>query len=88
MREKESFAIQFNVTVQIQRPLEEIPGGSAIFFEFKHYKPKKGITSTKCFSFMEMDEIKPGKSYLEMLVLFMFNFFCQIIVEPLIEDTL
>ena len=40
--------------------------GSAIFFEFKHFKPKKGNVSTKGFSFMEMDEIKPGKAFLEM----------------------
>lgn len=68
MIEREALAINFNVTVQIQQPLEEIPGGSAIFFEFKHYKPKKSFISTKCFSFMEMDEIKPGRTYLEMLV--------------------
>lgn len=70
MNEREPSAITFNTTIQIQRPLEEIPGGSAIFFEFKHYKPKKAITSTKCFSFMEMDEIKPGTTYLEMWVVY------------------
>ena len=42
--------------------------GSAIFFEFKHFKPKKHSISVKCFSLMEMDEIKPGKTFLEMLV--------------------
>ncbi len=68
MSERNDLAIVFNVTVQILRPVEEIPGGSGIFFELKHYKPKKGITSTKCFSFMEMDEIKPGRTYLEMSV--------------------
>ncbi|XP_038840641.1 axin interactor, dorsalization-associated protein-like [Salvelinus namaycush] len=40
--------------------------GAAIFFEFKHYKPKKGFTSTKCFAFMEMDEIKPGPIVIEL----------------------
>ena len=64
--EREISYIVFKVPVQIQKPLEEIPGGSAIFFEFKHYKPKRGTTSTKCFSFMEMDEIRPGKAFLEM----------------------
>ena len=73
--DREVSAVIFDATVQIQRPLEEIPGGSAIFFEFKHHKSKKDVTSTKCFSFMEMDEIKPGRTYLEMLVhLFMCMF--------------
>ena len=68
MTERDALSVVFNVTVQIQNPLEEIPGGAAIFFEFRHFKPKKGIRSTRCFSFMEMDEIKPGTIYLEMLV--------------------
>lgn len=40
--------------------------GAAIFFEFKHYKPKKRFTSTKCFAFMEMDEIKAGPIVIEL----------------------
>ena len=64
--EKEASYVVFGVPVHIQKPIEEIPGGSAIFFEFKHYKLKKKMTSTKCFSFMEMDEIKPGRAFLEM----------------------
>lgn len=42
------------------------PLGAAIFFEFKHYKPKKRFTSTKCFAFMEMDEIKAGPIVIEL----------------------
>lgn len=42
------------------------PVGAAIFFEFKHYKPKKRFTSTKCFAFMEMDEIKAGPIVIEL----------------------
>ena len=42
--------------------------GAAIFFEFKHYKPKKRFTSTKCFGFMELDEIKPGPIVIELWV--------------------
>ena len=64
--ERETSYVIFNDEVEIQSPLEEMPSGAAIFFEFKHYKPKKGTTSTRCFSFMEMDEVKPGKSFLEM----------------------
>lgn len=49
--------------------------GAAIFFEFKHYKPKKRFTSTKCFAFMEMDEIKPGPIVIELWVNWPFFFF-------------
>lgn len=38
----------------------------AVFFEFKHYKPKKQKISTKCYSFMEQDELKNGTHPLEM----------------------
>ncbi len=44
--------------------------GSAILFEFKHWKPKGEYFSTKCWSFMELDEIKPGPAVLEMYVCF------------------
>lgn len=65
-RQREPSYIVFGNEVEIHSALEEMPGGAAIFFEFKHYKPKKGIISTRCFSFMEMDEVKPGKTFLEM----------------------
>ncbi|XP_073788330.1 axin interactor, dorsalization-associated protein isoform X1 [Danio rerio] len=63
---KEDTYIHFSVDVEIQRHLEKLPKGAAIFFEFKHYKPKKRFTSTKCFAFMEMDEIKPGPIVIEL----------------------
>ena len=40
--------------------------GTAIFFEFKHFKVKKRTISTKCFAFMEMDELKPGPVVIEL----------------------
>ena len=43
--------------------------GTAIFFEFKHYKPKKDIVSTRCFAFMEQDELKPGPACIELWVI-------------------
>ncbi len=64
--QREASHIQFSVSVLVSTPLEELPEGAAIFFEFKHYKTSKKRVSTKCFSFMEMDEIKPGKAALEM----------------------
>ncbi|KAL0964971.1 hypothetical protein UPYG_G00275110 [Umbra pygmaea] len=63
---KEDTYIHFSVDVEIQRHIERLPKGTAIFFEFKHYKPKKRFTSTKCFAFMEMDEIKPGPIVIEL----------------------
>ncbi|XP_062324295.1 axin interactor, dorsalization-associated protein isoform X1 [Osmerus eperlanus] len=63
---KEDTYIHFSVDIEIQRHLERLPKGAAIFFEFKHYKPKKRFTSTKCFAFMEMDEIKPGPIVIEL----------------------
>ncbi|KAI5627131.1 axin interactor, dorsalization-associated protein [Silurus asotus] len=63
---KEDMYIHFDVDVEIQKHLEKLPKGAAIFFEFKHYKPKKKFTSTKCFAFMEMDEIKPGPIVIEL----------------------
>ncbi|XP_045075540.1 axin interactor, dorsalization-associated protein-like [Coregonus clupeaformis] len=63
---KEDTYIHFSVDIEIQRHIERLPKGVAIFFEFKHYKPKKGFTSTKCFAFMEMDEIKPGPIVIEL----------------------
>ncbi len=44
--------------------------GFGIFFEFKHYKPKKKIVSTKCWSFMERDEVKEGDIAIELYVFF------------------
>uniref|UniRef100_A0A8C5BY75 Axin interactor, dorsalization associated n=1 Tax=Gadus morhua TaxID=8049 RepID=A0A8C5BY75_GADMO len=63
---KEDTYIHFSVEVEIQKHVEKLPKGAAIFFEFKHYKPKKRFTSTKCFAFMEMDEIKPGPIVIEL----------------------
>jgi len=31
---------------------------AALFFEFKHYKPKKKKVSVRCWSFMELSELK------------------------------
>ncbi|XP_031438120.1 axin interactor, dorsalization-associated protein isoform X2 [Clupea harengus] len=63
---KEDTYIHFNIDVEIQKHVEKLPKGAAIFFEFKHYKPKKRFTSTKCFAFMEMDEIKAGPIVIEL----------------------
>lgn len=58
--------IHFNQDVELQQCFEDLPKGMAVFFEFKHYKPKKQRTSVKCFCFMELDEIKNGTFPLEI----------------------
>uniref|UniRef100_UPI004038C449 axin interactor, dorsalization-associated protein-like n=1 Tax=Callospermophilus lateralis TaxID=76772 RepID=UPI004038C449 len=63
---KEDTHVHFNVDIELQKHIEKLTKGAAIFFEFKHYKPKKRFTSTKCFAFMEMDEIKPGPIVIEL----------------------
>ncbi|ERE72733.1 axin interactor, dorsalization-associated protein [Cricetulus griseus] len=63
---KEDTYVHFNMDIELQKHVEKLTKGAAIFFEFKHYKPKKRFTSTKCFAFMEMDEIKPGPIVIEL----------------------
>ncbi|XP_022086074.1 axin interactor, dorsalization-associated protein B-like [Acanthaster planci] len=65
LRREDPYII-FGVDVHVQKSLEKLPKGTAIFFEFKHYKLKKRTISTKCFAFMEMDEIKPGPLVIEL----------------------
>lgn len=64
--ERDDPYILFGVEVEVQKPLEKLPPGSAIFFEFKHYKLKKRAISTKCYAFLEMDEIRPGPLVIEL----------------------
>lgn len=46
-----------------------VAANAGIFFEFKHVKPKKGnYVSTRCWAFMEMDELREGKIQLERCV--------------------
>lgn len=83
-----SLTLQLTATILRITSVCILPG-AAIFFEFKHYKPKKKFTSTKCFAFMEMDEIKPGPIVVELWVdglVFGFRFSSfQIICRGLIQ---
>lgn len=48
--------------IHIQTPWEEIQAkGYTLFFEFKHYKPKKKKVSTRCFALMEVAELEKAK---------------------------
>ncbi|XP_064603180.1 axin interactor, dorsalization-associated protein B-like [Liolophura sinensis] len=63
---KEDQYVIFNVPVHIQKPIDILPPDYAVYFEFKHYKPGKKTLSTKCWSFMERDEIKDGEAVIEL----------------------
>jgi len=49
----------FNQQVYLKYSLETMrKEAAALFFEFKHYKPKKKKVSTRCWCFMELNELK------------------------------
>ncbi|KAF5825798.1 cytoskeletal adhesion-domain-containing protein [Dunaliella salina] len=57
--------IFFDHTVYSQTAINRLPSGSAIFFEFKHWKEREKKKSCKAYSFLEMDELKDGPAILE-----------------------
>merc|ERR1739838_2379 len=58
--------LYFNVDVELQLPLEHFPTGSAVFFQLFYYKEKRRVTKAKCFSFMDIDELKTGQCVVEI----------------------
>lgn len=52
--------VLFDVSVNIPQTMEELKD-KYLFFEFKHYKPKKGKKSVRCYTFMEYKEIEQGQ---------------------------
>lgn len=55
-----------NAKVHIPLTLQQMnQKNAAIFFEFKHFKPKKRYNSVRCWSFLEMDELCDGGVLLE-----------------------
>lgn len=64
---KKGMHVHFGYRVHIQTPVRKMKAANAaIFFEFKHWKPKKKKVSTRCFCFLEMDELKEGPVALEL----------------------
>lgn len=60
--ERRATHVVFNQQVYLNVSLEDMKKqGAALFFEFKHYKPKKKKISTRCWSFMELNELKPDE---------------------------
>lgn len=55
----------FGATVYLNISLEDMQrSNAAIFFEFKHYKPKKKKVSTRCWCFMELNELRRDEEIL------------------------
>lgn len=58
-RERRATHVIFNHQVYLNISLEDMQRQqAALFFEFKHYKPKKKKVSTRCWAFMELSELK------------------------------
>eukprot|EP00735_Rhodelphis_limneticus_P004404 TRINITY_DN15990_c0_g1::TRINITY_DN15990_c0_g1_i1::g.3844::m.3844 TRINITY_DN15990_c0_g1::TRINITY_DN15990_c0_g1_i1::g.3844 ORF type:complete len:315 (-),score=62.06,sp/Q6PBN2/AIDA_DANRE/35.62/2e-49,Aida_C2/PF14186.1/9.9e-50,Aida_N/PF08910.5/2.8e-19,MIT/PF04212.13/0.0037,Fibrillarin/PF01269.12/0.18 TRINITY_DN15990_c0_g1_i1:486-1403(-) len=64
-RKKPNYVI-INQKVHIQTPINAFSEGTAIIFEFRHWKPKKKKVSTRCWTFLDNDELKPGPAVLEL----------------------
>merc|ERR1739845_89500 len=57
-KERRSTHVIFNHQVYLNISLEDMRRqDAALFFEFKHYKPKKRKVSTRCWAFMELSEL-------------------------------
>mmetsp|Transcript_21516 Transcript_21516/g.52293 ORF Transcript_21516/g.52293 Transcript_21516/m.52293 type:complete len:338 (-) Transcript_21516:129-1142(-) len=56
----------FNEEIQLTQSLEAIAPGSAIIFEFKHFKKDKNKMSTKCWCFVEREDLKNVPMVLEL----------------------
>jgi len=54
-------SVEFAATVFLQTPLHLLPDDAAVFFEFRHWKPKKNKFSTRCWSMLTIEEIKKHK---------------------------
>lgn len=57
--ERRTTYIMFNHQAYLNISFEDMHRQqAALFFEFKHYKPKKKKVSTRCWAFMELSELK------------------------------
>lgn len=54
-------SVQFDCTVFVQTPMSRLPDDAAIFFEFRHYKPKQTKISTRCWALLTLEEIRKHK---------------------------
>jgi len=62
MAERSPQYVHFQHIAYLRISLEDMQRNQcSIFYEFKHYKPKKKKVSTRCWCFMEMNELKPDQ---------------------------
>lgn len=55
--------VVFSENVNLKTTVEELTtDGNCLFFEFKHFKPKKKKISTRCFTFMEHEEVQRAQN--------------------------
>ena len=54
----------FNSRYEVQRYREKIPKDSFLFFELRYRNDRR--TKTKCFTFLDMQELKEGKMSLKL----------------------
>lgn len=58
-KERRATHVVFNHQIYLNVSREDMElSQAALFFEFKHYKPKKKKVSTRCWAFMELPELK------------------------------
>lgn len=61
-KERRATYVIFQHQVYLNVSLEDMQSmAAALFFEFKHYKPKKKKISTRCWAFMELNELVPDQ---------------------------
>jgi len=58
--------INFGCLVHLQNVLDDMGAGWAILFECKHFKPRSKKISTKCWCFIEFEDIRAGQQALEL----------------------
>ncbi|KAL7987387.1 hypothetical protein Chor_006306 [Crotalus horridus] len=63
---KEDTYIHFNVDIEIQKHVEKLTKGAAIFFEFKHYKPKKRYKKPTDFKRKKLQLLTKKPLYLHL----------------------
>eukprot|EP00760_Papus_ankaliazontas_P022046 PhM_4_TR18789/c0_g1_i1/m.75938 len=63
---KDGMYVSFGHVCFLQTPLNKMPSGANVFFEFKHWKPDKKKYSVRCWSMMSKAELVEGTACLEI----------------------
>lgn len=68
-RQKPNY-VTFEQLFSLSSTIDFFQSGATLFFEFKHFKPKAKKVSTRCFAFMEYDEISRQNGKMTCLELY------------------